>query len=73
MRPRSRWYLLLTALSPTQPLFSRDGLAFDAVMLPVVVVGVLAGRWSLHRVPQRAFTVVVLVLAAVAAIRLIVG
>lgn len=66
-------YLVLTALSPGQPLFSSDGLTFDLVMLPVVIAGVLAGRWALHRVPQRLFTVAVLILAAIAAVRLILG
>ena len=64
-------YLILTALAPDQPMFNTQSLTFDAILLPLVVVGVFVGRWSLHRIPQRAFTWAVLVLAAVAAVRLI--
>jgi len=66
-------YLLLTALAPDQPMFNAQSLAFDAILLPLVVAGVFVGRWSLHRIPQRAFTWLVLVLAAIAAARLIAG
>lgn len=66
-------YLVLTALAPDQPIFAPNGLTFDLIMLPVVIAGVLAGRWALHRVPQKLFTWAVLVLASIAAVRLILG
>jgi uncharacterized membrane protein YfcA len=66
-------YALVMALAPDRPLFTSDGLIFDALMLPVIVVGVLAGRWMLPRVPQRVFNGLALSLAAIAALRLILG
>jgi uncharacterized membrane protein YfcA len=64
-------YLLLMALAADRPMFSADGLLFDLVMLPVIVVGVFAGRWMLPRVPQRLFNTLALSLSALAAMRLI--
>jgi uncharacterized membrane protein YfcA len=64
-------YLLLMAISPDRPMFSGVGLAFDVVMLPVIVAGVFLGRWMLPRVPQGAFNALALSLAALAALRLI--
>ncbi len=48
-----------------------SSLAFDAVLVPAVFVGLLGGRWLIHRIPQRTFDVLMLVFAAVASIRLI--
>ncbi|MCS6846861.1 MAG: sulfite exporter TauE/SafE family protein [Anaerolineae bacterium] len=64
-------YLIVMALTPERPLFTVEGLIFDAFMLPVIVVGVVAGRWVLPRVPQGVFNGLALSLAAVAALRLI--
>lgn len=64
-------YLLVMAITPDRPLFTVEGLIFDAVMLPVIVLGVVAGRWVLPRVPQEVFNGLALSLAAVAALRLI--
>jgi uncharacterized membrane protein YfcA len=46
-------------------------LLFDLAMLPVIIVGVYAGRWMLPRVPQNVFNILALSLSALAAIRLI--
>jgi uncharacterized protein len=46
-------------------------LLFNLVMTPVIVVGVLGGRWLIHRLPQRLFDGLLLAFAAVAALRLI--
>jgi uncharacterized membrane protein YfcA len=64
-------YLLLGALAPNRPMFSAQGLMFDALMLPMIIAGVFIGRWMLPRVPQVVFNMVALSLAGVAAIRLI--
>lgn len=46
-------------------LFSVESLIFDAMMVPVVVAGGLVGLWLIHRVPQRVFESVVIVLTIV--------
>ena len=40
-------------------------------MAPVILAGVLGGRWLIHRLPQRLFDGFLLAFAAVAALRLI--
>jgi uncharacterized membrane protein YfcA len=52
-------------------LIRHDTLLFNAVLVPVVIVGVFGGRWIVHRLPQRTFDFLMLVFAAVAALRLI--
>ena len=64
-------YLLLIAIAPDKPMFTMQGLLFDVLMLPVIVVGVYLGKWMLPRVPQTVFNVVALSLAAISALRLI--
>ena len=41
------------------------------VIVPGIVVGLLFGRWLVHKVPQRLFNQLLLAFAAVAALRLI--
>src|SRR4051794_31617590 len=64
-------YMALGAWTSGGPFFTRSTLAFDLVLLPVVVLGVFSGRSMLHRLPERAFTIGVLVLSAVGAIKLL--
>ena len=54
-------------------LIRADTLTFNAVLVPMVVAGVFAGRWLLHRLPQRLFNLLMLGFAALAALRLILG
>jgi uncharacterized membrane protein YfcA len=74
----SAWFFFLVNLSKL-PLFfglnmiTRPTLRFDLLLLPVVVVGALAGVWFLRRIPQRLFNTLVLLLAGIAALRLIVA
>jgi uncharacterized protein len=49
----------------------RSSLLFDALLVPAVFAGLLAGRWLVHRIPQRAFDALMLLFAAVASLRLI--
>ena len=51
-------------------LFSRSSLTFNVLMIPAVVAGAFAGLWIVHRVPQRAFDVLIIVLTAIAAVAL---
>lgn len=48
-----------------QDLLSAQSLAFDAAMIPAVLVGALAGLWILRRIPQTLFETIVVVLTAV--------
>lgn len=52
-------------------LIGANTLAINAVMIPSIVLGLLAGRWLIHRIPQRQFDSLVLLLSSVAALRLI--
>jgi uncharacterized membrane protein YfcA len=48
-----------------------SSLAFDALLIPAVVAGLLAGRWLIGRIRQRTFDALLLTFAALAAIRLL--
>jgi uncharacterized protein len=52
-------------------LIRPDTLLLNAVLAPVVVAGVLGGRWLVYRLPQRVFDYLLLGFAAIAALRLI--
>jgi uncharacterized membrane protein YfcA len=61
----------LTLDNPGKPLLTGDSLRFDLFMLPLILVGALSGRRLLPYIPQRAFNTTVLVLSALAAVKLI--
>lgn len=46
-------------------LFSAESLVFDLMMAPLVIAGGFAGLWLIHRVPQRVFEWLVVVLTSV--------
>jgi uncharacterized protein len=46
-------------------LFSVESLVFDALMAPLVIAGGFAGLWLIHRVPQRVFEWLVVVLTSI--------
>jgi uncharacterized membrane protein YfcA len=50
---------------------SRSSLTFDAVLVPAVFIGLIAGRWLIVRIPQRAFDALMLLFAAGASLRLV--
>jgi uncharacterized protein len=54
-------------------IFTKASLRFDVAVAPAVVVGVLVGRRLFPHVPQKVFMWVVLVLAAAASVKLLVG
>ena len=66
-------YAALGAWVAGGPFFTRDGLLFDLAVSPAVIVGVFAGRALLHRIPERLFLWLVLVLSAGGALRLLLG
>ena len=65
-------YLALGAWSTGGPFFTADSLLFDLAVAPAIVVGVFAGRSVFRLLPQRTFTIIVLVLSAAGAVKLIV-
>jgi uncharacterized protein len=64
-------YLVLDALHPNDRLFTARGITFAFALYPVVIVGVLIGRWLLNRVSQRVFNAITIVGATIGALRLI--
>jgi uncharacterized membrane protein YfcA len=52
-------------------LITRETLALNLILVPGIVIGLLVGRWLVHKVPQRLFNQLLLAFAAVAALRLI--
>ena len=64
-------YLALGALTAGGPFFTAESLLFALAVVPGVLAGVAAGRVVFRRLPQRGFTVIVLVLSAAGALRLI--
>lgn len=50
-----------------------SSLTLNAVLIPAILVGLLVGRWLIHRIPQRVFEATMLVFAAVASLRLLLG
>jgi hypothetical protein len=51
-------------------LFSRQSLTFNALMIPAVVAGAIAGRWAIHRISPAAFEGLVLILTALSTLLL---
>lgn len=67
------WFFLVINLAKIpiyswHQLFSRTSLTFDAVMVPVVVCGAVMGLWLVHRVPQRVFDTLIIILTTISAI-----
>ncbi len=53
--------------------FSVDALRYDAILIPAVLVGVFGGKLLFGRLPQRLFRWLVVILAGIAAVKLLVG
>jgi uncharacterized protein len=66
-------YLAIGRWSAGGSFFTAESLRFDAVLVPAVLVGVFAGRWLLPRISQQVFTLIVLILAAFASVKLLAG
>ncbi|MEO8267214.1 MAG: sulfite exporter TauE/SafE family protein [Ilumatobacteraceae bacterium] len=65
-------YIALGAWSSGGRFFTGTTLAFDAVVFPAVLIGLFSGRRMLHKLPEQAFLIGVLVLSAAGAIKLLV-
>lgn len=64
-------YLALSWASPKDPLMTLDLFWFNLCVFPLILAGVMTGKWFLPRVSQQSFDWAVLGLAGVAAIQLI--
>lgn len=62
---------LLTYWNPAEPLLTTHTLTFNMAMLPLIVCGAIAGRTLLSAIPQKAFEVLVLALAAGGGLKLL--
>jgi hypothetical protein len=51
-------------------MISRTSLTFDALMIPAVLAGSLAGRWLVYRIPQKQFEWLVIALTIVSTLLL---
>lgn len=52
-------------------LIDVNSLIIDVVFAPAIIGGMLLGRWSVKRIPQKAFDILLLAFTAIAALRLI--
>lgn len=66
-------YAFLSLLLPDKPMVTTGTVAFDLMMLPVIVIGAFVGKWLLPHISQKLFDMLVLILAAVAALKLVIG
>ena len=64
-------YLALGWLTSGGAFFTADTLAWNAMLLPAIVVGVYSGKWLLPRISNDTFVVLVLVLSAAGGLRLL--
>lgn len=62
---------LKVPFSVSLDVMTKQSLKFDLLMLPFIAVGAVAGIFFLKRIPQKAFTAVVQLLAAAAAVKLL--
>ena len=66
-------YAALSAANPAIPIITSRSLLLTVALSPAIATGALIGKWLLPRMPERAFTLVVLLLAGASAIKLIIG
>jgi uncharacterized membrane protein YfcA len=66
-------FLGLSVANPANPIVSVHTALTDVALCPFIVAGAVAGRWVLPLLSQRLFDTLVLSLAAIAAVRLLVG
>ncbi len=74
----SAWFFLIIncskiPLSMHLGLIDQSTLVLNAALAPCVLLGLLGGRWLIAKIHQRIFDTLLLVLTAIAAIRLIVS
>jgi uncharacterized membrane protein YfcA len=62
---------LKVPFSASLGLIHTNTLLLNATLVPAIAVGLFAGRWLVRRIAQRLFDTLLLIFAAVAALRLI--
>jgi len=67
------WFFLVVNLAKApiymwHDLYSRESFVFSAMLLPLILTGNIAGVWVVHRIPQRIFEILVLILTVVSSI-----
>ena len=67
------WFFLVVNLAKApiyvwHDLYSREGFAFNLVMIPIIITGNIAGIWVIHRIPQRVFEILIIALTIVSSI-----
>lgn len=72
------WFFLILNLSKLPfswelGLIRADTLAFNAILLPLIIAGLYLGRWLIARIPQKTFDTLILAFAALAALKLLNG
>jgi uncharacterized membrane protein YfcA len=70
------WYFLILnwlkmAIFTTEKRITLQTMAADISMLPLIAVGAIAGIFILKKVPQKWFNIIVQILAAAAALKLL--
>ncbi|HEY3298944.1 MAG TPA: sulfite exporter TauE/SafE family protein [Armatimonadota bacterium] len=63
---------ILSWMHPQNPMITSHSLLLDLILCPAILVGVFIGKWMLPRVSQATFNTIVIVLAGLAAIKMIV-
>jgi len=64
-------YVFLSLILPANPMVKTTTLLFDLTMLPVIIIGAFIGKWLLPRIPEKLFSNVIMILATIAALKLI--
>lgn len=65
-------YAILSWIHPKSPMITSHSLLLDLLLSPAILAGVFVGKWILPRVSQKAFNTAVILLAGLAASKLIV-
>ena len=67
------WFFLVVNLAKVpiyawHDLYSSQGFAFNLTMLPIIITGNVIGIWIVHRIPQRLFEILIIVLTLLSSI-----
>jgi hypothetical protein len=71
------WYFLAmnsikVPFSASLGLITASSLLTNSVLIPAIVLGAVLGRLVLKRIPQKAFSIVIQILAALSAVNLVI-
>lgn len=63
--------LLKAPLMTNLEIINRKSLIIDAMLIPGLILGVLAGKFVIHRIPQKVFETLLYLFSAIAGLRLV--